>query len=216
MHVDGLRVALGARPPLRYWISFFFVSPQAGPDSGTRAPGASELRIPGWRPSSVLRLAWRLYPGSWSSRFIVRSLTRWPRKTVRQPCGTVTPQRALRIAARHRFKLARHHQPRIRCARRRGDANVLKESHSKTPNQAPPARTVPIPVASTTRPMARAAAHRRRARSSRTGRNTTNLDRSVSTIASMTSSMADPHQKTIYFGAGPKRSCGEVLLFLSV
>ncbi len=60
------------------------------------------------------------------------------------------------------------------------------------------------------RPMARAsvAAHRRRARSFRTGRNTTNLDRSVSTIASMTSSMADPHQKITYFGERPKHVCG--------
>ncbi len=124
----------------------------------------------------------------------------------RSASGTVTPQRTLRIAARHRFKLARRHQTRIRCARRRGDANVLKESHSKTPNQAPPARTVPIPVASATRLRARwasVAAHRRRARSFRTGRNTTNLDRSVSTIASMTSLIADPHQKTIYFGENP-------------
>ncbi len=120
------------------------------------------------------------------------------RKTVRQRhCDTAAnspDRRASSVQARAPPPTP---DPPPACARRRGDANVLKESHSKTPNQAPPARTVPIPVASTTRPMARAsvAAHRRRARSFRTGRNTTNLDRSVSTIASMTSLIVDPRQK---------------------
>ncbi len=89
--------------------------------------------------------------------------------------------------------------------RKRPEGTSLEDSESSSSgvNGAYPRRLDPSPP----RPMARTsvAAHRRRARSSRTGRNTTNLDRSVSTIASMTSSMTDPHQKTIYFGENPNR-----------
>ena len=144
-------------------------------------------------PSRVFRLAWRLYPKSWSRRLTVRSLTGCPcarraaanwaallhvhrSRDIGSPrvTGSTKVSRACRRCGSCRLRGLR---PPPRWRTRAGEA-CGPDAVSARASSCKPARMVPreSPVASATRlmpprPMARAstAAHTRRARSSKSG-----------------------------------------------
>ncbi len=119
MRVDGFRVALGAPFPAAIAVlDFLLLRVTTGWPSlwnaRTRRVGTAH---PGLAAFQRLAIGLEAVPQI-VEQPVHRALAdavALDRKTVRQPCGTVTPQRTLRIAARHRFKLAlqRRHQTRI-------------------------------------------------------------------------------------------------------